>query len=112
MREKRRPANNGNSKQRRPRRYSSGSADNPFQENNLSRRNSQSSFRKVLTVMVIIFFTAILAILLFADNKDFINGKLGENSFISTLLSKLSLSNSSKDKPEFVFPFGPRRQNI
>lgn len=112
MKERRRPTNNGKVKQRRQRRYSNGLADNPFQENNLNRRGSQSSFRKILTVMIILFFTAILAIFLFADNKDFLNGKFGEHSFISTLLSKLSLSNSSKDKPEFVFPFGPRRQNI
>ena len=27
-------------------------------------------------------------------------------------MAKLSLSNSSKDKPDFALPFGPRRQNI
>ena len=110
MRERKRPAK-GATKTRRAKTYSSGSADNPFVESKY-RRKSQSSFRKVLTIMVILFFTSIFAILLFADNKDFLNSKLGENTFISKLLAKLSLSNSSKDKPEFVFPFGPRRQNI
>ncbi|MCM1339088.1 MAG: LCP family protein [Muribaculaceae bacterium] len=97
---------------RKIRRYSNGSADNPFERYSSERNNSQSAFRKALTIMTIMFFTAILAILLFANNKEFLDSKLGENSFISVLLSKLSMGNSSKEKPEFVLPFGLRRQNI
>lgn len=101
-----------NSRSRRSKRYSSGSADNPFENYPDKKNSNQSSFRKALTIMTIVFFTAILAILLFANCQDYIDKKLGENSFISNLLNKLSLSNSSKDKPEFNLPFGPRRQNI
>lgn len=101
-----------NSTVKRGRRYSSGSADNPFESYAESRRNTQSSFRKVLTVMVILFFTAIFAILLFANSEDYITEKLGKNSIVSQFLAKLSKENSSKDKPDFVLPFGPRRQNI
>lgn len=101
-----------NSRSRKSKRYSSGSADNPFENYPDKKNSNQSSFRKALTIMTIVFFTAILAILLFANCQDYIDKKLGENSFISNLLNKLSLSNSSKDKPEFNLPFGPRRQNI
>lgn len=111
MKDKNRRISNSRSG-RKGRRYSSGSADNPFENYPVKKNNSQSSFRKVLTVMIIVFFTAILAILLFANCQDYIDKKLGENSFVSKFLNKLSLSNSSKDKPEFNLPFGPRRQNI
>lgn len=95
---------------KKSRRYSTGSADRPFSRN--VKKDSRSSFRKTLTIMTILFFTSIFAILLFANNKEFFDTKLGEHSFISNLLAKLSLSNSSKDKPDFALPFGPRRQNI
>lgn len=97
---------------RRGRRYSNGSADNPFENYPAEKNNSQSTFRKMLTIMTIAFLTAILAILLFANNEEFLDKKLGQNSFVSKILSKLSLANSSKEKPEFNLPFGPRRQNI
>lgn len=101
-----------NTLKRRYRRYSSGSADNPFENYAKSRKQSQSAFRKALTLMTIVFLTAILAILLLANNQEFLDNKLGQNSFISNLLEKLSKENNSKNKPEFVFPFGPRKQNI
>ena len=97
---------------RRSRRYSNGSADNPFENYAEDRKRAQSSFRKILTLMTIVFFTAIFAILLFANQDNFLSQKLGENSFISNMLAKLSKENNSKDKPEFVLPFGLRRQNI
>ena len=108
----RRTANNNVRNRRRTRRYSNGSADNPFESYPTQRENSQSSFRKILTVMTIFFFMAVAGILLFANSQDFIDNKLGENSFISKIFAKLSLGNGSKDKPEFNLPFGPRRQNI
>lgn len=108
----RRTANNNVRNRRRTRRYLNGSADNPFESYPTQGENSQSSFRKILTVMTIIFFMAVAGILLFANSQDFIDNKLGENSFISKIFAKLSLGNGSKDKPEFNLPFGPRRQNI
>lgn len=97
---------------RRVKRYSTNSADFPFEKFADSRQKSRSSFRKSLMIMTILFFTAITAILLFANNQEFLDKKLGENSFLSNVLSKLSAGNSVKDRPEFSLPFGPRRQNI
>lgn len=102
----------GSTKTTRKRRYSTGSADNPFENYANSRKQSQSSFRKALTLMTILFFTSIFAILLFANNQEILSKNLSQNTFISSLLSKLSLGNNSKEKPEFTLPFGPRRQNI
>ncbi len=96
----------------RRRRYSTGSADNPFENYAYHRRREQSSFRKALTLMTIFFFTAIFAILLFANHQEFIEEKLGKNSFASKVLGKISTKNTAKEKPEFTLPFGPRRQNI
>jgi LCP family protein required for cell wall assembly len=92
--------------------YTTGSADNPFESYAANRRKAQTSFRKTLTLMMIVFITAIVGILLFANLQDSIGDRFGENSFISNLLTKLSLGNPSKQKPEFALPFGPRRQNI
>jgi len=97
---------------RRVKRYSTGSADNPFERYALDRNSSQSSFRKALTIMTIVFLTAIFAIFLFAGNQGILDEKLSKYPFVSNFLSKLSLGNNSKDKPEFVLPFGLRRQNI
>lgn len=101
-----------NTSTRRGYKYSTGTADNPFETYAKRRQQDNSAFRKALTFMVIVFLTSILAILLLANNQESINSALGQNTFISNLLTKLSRENSSKDKPEFVFPFGPRRQNI
>ena len=97
---------------RRGYKYSTGSADGPFQNYTQSRQKESKTFRKALTLMSIIFLTAIFAILLFADNENFVNRTLGKNKVIAGWLDKLSKGNNTKSKPEFVFPFGPRKQNI
>lgn len=113
MRDKnRRPSGAGTRTTRRRRRYSGSSADNPFQNYPSKNNNSQLSFRKALTIMTIIFFTAIFGMLLFANNQEFLAEKFGGNSVIASILNKLSRGNNSKEKPEFTFPFGPKRQNI
>lgn len=96
----------------RRRKYSTGSADNPFENYASSRRKDRSSFRKTLTLMTIMFFTALFAILLFANQHTHLDEKLGKDSFASKLLNKISTRNVAKEKPEFTLPFGPRRQNI
>lgn len=96
----------------RRRRYSTGSADNPFENYASNRRREHSSFRKTLTLMTIMFFIVLFGILLFANQQDFIQQKFGKDSFITKILSNISTQNSSKEKPEFSLPFGPRRQNI
>lgn len=85
---------------------------NPF-ERNYSRRTKSSSFGKTLTVMAILFFIVIAGMLLFANSQEYLNQKLGQNSFLANFFAKLSKNNSAKkDGPEFNLPFGPRRQNI
>lgn len=98
-------------KQRQRQRRSMGSADAQFSSYPSYKVKKSNSFRKILTFMTIVFFIAIFAILLFSNNKDFVSNKLGENSFLSNILTKLSKGNSSKD-PGFSMPFGPKRQNI
>lgn len=113
MKDRNRRVSRNSSVARRGEMYSCGSADNPFRNPKPRKRRTQiSSFSKILAIMTILFFTAILAILLFANCQDFIDKKLGENSVVATFLSKLSKNNSSKEKPEFTLPFGPKRQNI
>lgn len=96
----------------RRRRYSTGSADNPFENYATSRRRERSSFRKSLTLMTIMFFIVLFGILLFANQQEFIQKKFGEDSFVTQVLRKISTKNTAKDKPEFSLPFGPKRQNI
>ena len=93
------------------RRHAMGSADEQFSSYPSYKVKKSNSFRKILTFMTIVFFIAIFGILLLSNNRDFINDKLGENSFLSNILTKLSKGNSSKD-PGFSMPFGPKRQNI
>lgn len=92
--------------------YTTGSADNPFENYAESRKSAQTSFRKTLILMTIIFFTFIFAILLFANHQDFVNKRIGDDTILSNFLEKISLKNSSKEKADFSLPFGPRRQNI
>ena len=80
----------------RKRKYSTGSADSAFEAYPTYRRRKQTSFRKVLTLMTIVFFISVFAIFLFASNQDFLNDKFGENSFLLGILTKLSRGNSSK----------------
>ena len=75
-------------------------------------KTGSSAFGKVLSVMFLVFILAVASLFLFAGNQEFINKRFGENSFISNIFAKLSRTNSAKTRPEFVFPFGPRRQNI
>src|SRR5574344_1496013 len=112
MEDKKRKIRRGTRGERGNKRYSNRSADNPFENYSGKASGSQSSFRKALTSMTIVFLTIVFAIMLFANNQQFFDKQLGHNSFVSKLFSKLSLGNSSKNKPDFNFPFGPRRQNI
>lgn len=96
----------------RRRRYTTGSADNPFENYAINRRRERSSFRKSLAIMTIMFFTAIFGILLFANHQSYLDEKLGKDSFVSKLFSRITTKHATKDKPEFTLPFGPRRQNV
>lgn len=75
-------------------------------------REERSSFAKVLIGMIIVFIGVILSIFVLADNENFLAEHFGENSFITQLFEKLSVSNNNKEHAEFTLPFGLRRQNI
>lgn len=75
-------------------------------------REERSSFAKVLIGMIIVFIGVILSIFVLADNENFLEEHFGENSFITKLFEKLSVSNDNKEHADFALPFGLRRQNI
>ena len=76
------------------------------------QRDERSSFAKVLIGMIIVFIGVIMSIFLMADNENFLEEHFGENSFITKLFQKLTLSNNNKEHADFALPFGFRRQNI
>lgn len=76
------------------------------------QREERSSFAKVLIGMIIVFIGVIMSIFLMADNENFLEEHFGENSFITKLFQKLTLSNNNKEHADFALPFGLRRQNI
>ena len=75
-------------------------------------REERSSFAKVLIGMIIVFIGVILSIFVLADNENFLAEHFGENSFVTQLFEKLSVSNNNKEHADFALPFGLRRQNI
>ena len=93
------------------RRRSTGKEDVHFSSYPSYRIKKSNSFRKILTLMTIVFFVIIFAILLFSNNIDFLQDKFGENSYMSAFLSKISKGNNVKE-PGFTLPFGLKRQNI
>lgn len=76
------------------------------------QKEERSSFAKVFIGMIIVFIGVILSIFIMADNENFLENHFGENSFITKLFQKLTLSNHNKEHADFALPFGLRRQNI
>ena len=76
------------------------------------RNTGSSSFRKILSLMFLVFVLALTLMFMFAGNQEYIDKIFGQNSYVSKIFSKLSRANSSKNAPEFNLPFGPRRENI
>lgn len=75
-------------------------------------KEERSSFAKVLIGMIIVFIGVILSIFVMADNENFLEKHFGEDSFITQLFQKLTMSNDNKEHADFALPFGLRRQNI
>lgn len=75
-------------------------------------KEERSSFAKVLIGMIIVFIGVILSIFVMADNENFLEKHFGEDSFITKLFQKLTMSNDNKEHADFTLPFGLRRQNI
>lgn len=75
-------------------------------------RDDDKSFIGTLTVMFIIFMAVVCGIFILADNEDFLREHLGEDSAITNIFHKLSLSSHKKEHADFSLPFGLRRQNI
>ena len=75
-------------------------------------REEKSSFAKVLIGMFIVFIGVILSIFVLADNENFLEEHFGEDSIITKIFQKLTISNHNKEHADFALPFGLRRQNI
>lgn len=75
-------------------------------------KEERSSCAKVLIGMIIVFIGVILSIFVMADNENFLEKHFGEDSFITKLFQKLTMSNDNKEHADFALPFGLRRQNI
>ena len=75
------------------------------------KEKEQSLFIKLLGYMIVVFVLVIAGILIFAGNDNF-GGNLDENSFIGKFFSKSLESKETKQKAEFSWPFGLKRQNI
>ena len=75
-------------------------------------REERSSFAKVLIGMIIVFIGVLLGIFIIAGNENFVVEHFGEDSIITKIYQKLTVSNSNKEHADFALPFGLRRQNI
>lgn len=75
-------------------------------------KEESSSFAKILFGMTIVFIGVILSIFVLADNENFLEKNFGENSQITKIFQKMTLSNSHKEHADFTLPFGLKRQNI
>ena len=74
-------------------------------------REERSSFAKVLIGMIIVFIGVLLGMFVLG-NENFIEDHFGEDSIITKIFQKLTVSNANKEHADFALPFGLRRQNI
>ncbi len=72
----------------------------------------QSSFLQTLNVMLVLFLGVLLSIFILADNGDFLVKKFGRDSIVTQSFMKLAKNNEKKEKADFSFPFGLKKQNI
>ena len=78
----------------------------------LNRKNESSKFLKAVTIFTIIIVGIAISVFVLADNQEFLEEHFGKDSFITNLFLKLSQDNDSKQKADFSFPFGLKRQNV
>ena len=83
-----------------------------FVEHIREERENNSSFAKILIGMTIVFIGVIMAIFIIAGNEKNVSKHFGQDSFITKIFKKMSLSNNNKEHADFTLPFGLRRQNI
>ncbi|HCB10869.1 MAG TPA: hypothetical protein DEO94_01690 [Cyanobacteria bacterium UBA11991] len=96
---------------RTSKRQSSRRSPNPYEQyKGRKYKSGNSSFKKALTMMAIIFFIILAGILLFANGGDFVVKHFGADSFIAKFITGISKDNGAKS--DFSLPFGPKRQNI
>ncbi|MDR1168556.1 MAG: LCP family protein [Heliobacteriaceae bacterium] len=85
---------------------------NPYLRTAKQNIEEQSSFLQVLTIMMVVFLGVLLGMFILADNRKFLENRFGKDSFITNIFIKLARSNDKKEKADFSFPFGLKRQNI
>lgn len=85
-----------------------GKTQSPYESYRVKRsRKSGSSFRRFLSLMLILFFLVLGGILIFGNIHS--NGE--SVSFLDVVISKFTNKDSSKSM-DFSLPFGPHRENI
>jgi len=82
-----------------------------YLDNAKKNLDEQSSFIKILSIMIAVFMVVILSIFILADNKAFVEKSFGKNSFITNLFAKIAKSRENKKRSGFSL-FGVKKQNI
>lgn len=75
-------------------------------------RDETSKFAKTLLVMVLILLALVVGFLFFINDEKTVEQLFGKDNFISNLMMDFVESKSHRQRPEFILPFMPRRQNI
>ncbi len=98
--------------QRNRNNYDKNDRSETFVRHAKETREERSSFAKVLIGMIIVFIGVLLGIFIIAGNENFVVEHFGEDSIITKIYQKLTVSNANKEHADFTLPFGLRRQNI
>ncbi len=85
---------------------------NPYLRKTKKNIEEQSTFIQTLNVMLLIFLGVLLSIFILADNGEFLTEHFGRNSIVTQSFMKLNKNNEKKEKADFSFPFGLKKQNI
>ena len=85
---------------------------NDYLEKMKQHQKEQQAFIRAVIIMFIIFVCVISAIFIFAGSGDFLQKQFGENSFVTKIFNTVNKDNAYKEKAEFAWPFGPKKQNI
>lgn len=76
------------------------------------KQREQALFIRFFAFMIVIFVVVVAAILILAGYNSNFAENFDENTFIGKIFSKSVQSNETKQKAEFTWPFGLRKQNI
>src|SRR5574344_268702 len=83
-----------------------------FLQHIAQEKEENSSFAKMLFVLLSVIGVFVLLVLSLADNKALVKDFFGEDSFITQKIIEFANSQQHKPRAEFAIPFLPKRQNI